>query len=137
MRGMTCPTINQAGLKIPRRVWMFVRRPCGKFNRDIIPAAADDGNTPCHTTRHHNVALAYPQNEYGFSLLLTQPTPKFSLITCQHHAPFPRWSVSAARRVRVVGLVGHGAEGSPSVRLLRHLELRSYENACCHLSQRR
>ena len=102
------------GLKIPRSVWMVVGRPCGKFNRDIIPAAADDGNTPRQTPLRSTSAC--PECDQNvFLYYSTQPTPTFSVIICQHHAPFPRWSVSAARRVRVVGLVGHGAEGSPSV----------------------
>ena len=78
---------------------MFVEGPCGKFNRDVTPASvsADDENTLYHTTRHHNVVLACPQNEYGFPLLLTQPTPKFSVMISQHHAPFSRRSVWCVR----------------------------------------
>ena len=90
-------TMNRAGMKIPKSVWMFVEGPCGKFNRDITPASADDENTPYHSTRHHCVVLACRQYDDGFPLLHTQPIPKISVMICQHHAPFSRWSVSAAR----------------------------------------
>ena len=109
-------TMNRAGLKIPKNVWMFVEGPCGKFNRDITPASADDENTPYHSTRHHCVVLACRQYHDGFPLLHTQPIPKISVMICQHHAPFSQWSVSAARpsrRVRVVG--GHGGDLRQSV----------------------